>query len=186
MSQYPNLKPISASSIMNISNNNEQIHFLNCITYDYQDNGNNEEWKDYYSYLLIPENYALEFNLYKCNLQEFLNKEKNKINGENVRLNVIDCYISFRDHNHPFVQWIIEFEGNRLKDQVNTYENIIEPETIEYPIFSLYIFQPTFVVTDIISSIQHKLNSAKRIIQFSGDKGDSLNGYEAISFKLHS
>ena len=181
MSEYQNLKPIFASSIMRISINNAKLNFSNVITYDYRDLKGNSEWKNYFSYLKEPANYNSELNLYWKNLQAILDEEINKINKNKVCLKIIHCTIQFRDQNHPFVQWIIEFEGDYNAGQ-NFYENYVEKEILEYPIYSLYIFQKPLIVSKVITSLNYKIGDSKRLVEYYGKPSDKLDGYEALVF----
>ena len=47
MSEYQNLKPIFASSVMRISKKESKLKFSNTITYDYFDIEKGKNWKNY-------------------------------------------------------------------------------------------------------------------------------------------
>ena len=57
MSEYNNLKPIFASSVMKISKNNLKLIFSNTITYDYLDLEKDTTWKSYMEFLKNTSNY---------------------------------------------------------------------------------------------------------------------------------
>ncbi|MHA1901737.1 MAG: hypothetical protein ACTSW5_12650, partial [Promethearchaeota archaeon] len=137
--------------------------------------------KNYFSYLKEPANYNSELNLYWKNLQAILDEEINKINKNKVCLKIIHCTIQFRDQNHPFVQWIIEFEGDYNAGQ-NFYENYVEKEILEYPIYSLYVFEKPLTVSKVITSLNYKIGDSKRLVEYFGEPNDKLDGYEAIQF----
>ena len=105
-----------------------------------------------------------------------------KINEEEVYLKVIHCTIQFHDKNHPYVQWIVEFEGKYVDGQ-NIYENFVEDEILEYPIYSLYLFEKPLCVKKIDTSLKYKLGEENRIVEYFGEQNDKLEGYEAIIFQ---
>ncbi|QEE18068.1 hypothetical protein DSAG12_03906 [Promethearchaeum syntrophicum] len=182
MSEYQNLKPIYASSAMRISKIGTKLKFSNMITYDYFDIEKDNIWKNYKEFLKKPSNYESELQLYWSNLQSILDDEINKINEEEVFLKIIHCTIQFRDICHPYVQWIIEFEGNSVEGQ-NIYENYVDDEILEYPIYSLYVFEKPLAVTKIFTSLQYNLSGSNRIIEYFGEPNNKLDGYEAIFFQ---
>ncbi|MHA1475303.1 MAG: hypothetical protein ACTSQ5_08960 [Promethearchaeota archaeon] len=182
MSEYQDLKPISASSVMRISKKESKLKFSNTIIYDYVDIENDKKWKNYKEFLKIPSNYKSELQLYWDNLQTILDSEINKINEEEVHLKIIHCTIQFRDKTHSYVQWIVEFEGKYVNGQ-NIYENFVDDEILEYPIYSLYLFEKPLSVKKIVTSLKHKLGEKNRIVEYFGDLNDKLDGYEAIIFQ---
>ena len=184
MSEYQNqnLKPIFASSVMRISKKESKLKFSNTITYDYLDIEKDKIWENYKEFLNNPTNYNSELQLYWNNLQTILNQEINKINGEEVSLNVIHCTIQFHDKSHPYVQWIVEFEGNYV-DGKNIYENFVDDEILSYPIYSLYLFEKPLAVKKIDTSLKYKLGESSRIVEYFGELNDKLEGYEAIIFQ---
>jgi len=182
MSEYQNLKPIFASSVMRISKKESKLKFSNTITYDYLDLEKGNTWKNYKEFLNSPTNYNSELQLYWENLQTILDSEINKINEEEVFLKIIHCTIQFHDKTHPYVQWIVEFEGNYVDGQ-NTYENFVEDEILEYPIYSLYLFEKPLTVKKIVSSLKYNLGGSSRIVEYFGELNDRLEGYEAIFFQ---
>ena len=182
MSEYQNLKPIYASSIMRISKKESKLKFSNTITYDYFDLEKDTIWKNYQEFLKKPPNYEAELQLYWNNFQTILDEEINKINEEEVLLKVIHCTILFRDNFHPYVQWIVEFEGNSVDGQ-NFYQNYVDEEILEYPIYSLYIFEKPLVVKKIVTSLQYNISRSNRIIEYFGEPNNKLDGYEAIFFQ---
>ena len=181
MSEYQNLKPIFASSVMRISKKESKLKFSNTITYDYLDIEKGKNWKNYKEFLKKPSNYTSELQLYWNNLQSILDDEINKINEEEVFLKVIHCTIQFRNKNQPYVQWIVEFEGNSVDGQ-NIYENYVDNEILEYQIYSLYLFEKPLTVKKIVTSLKYNLGGSNRIIEYFGEPNDKLEGYEAIIF----
>ena len=182
MSEYQNLKPIFASSVMRISKKELKLKFSNTITYDYLDIEKGNTWKNYKEFLNSPTNYNSELQLYWDNLQTILDQEINKINDEEVYLKVIHSTIQFHDKTHPYVQWIVEFEGKYVDGQ-NIYENFVEDEILEYPIYSLYLFEKPLTVKKIVTSLKYNLGGSSRIVEYFGELNDKLEGYEAIIFQ---
>ncbi len=186
MSHYPNLEPIFASSIMHVITIPGKVKFLNTITYDYKDLTSNphlgqDGYRSYYDFLKISKNFNEELNLAWNNMQTFLNEEENFINQIEASQHVKHCNIYFRDAEHPFIQWLIEFEGP-LKKGDNVYFNVIPPETLTYPIYSIYSFQPPLQVAEVVSSMKFNLNKSQGIIEYYGETGDELEGEEEITF----
>ena len=183
MSEYNDLKPISANSVMKISRNNLKLVFSNTITYDYLDLEKDTTCNSYREFLKDPSNYESEIELYWENFQTILDGEINKVNGKEVYLKVIHCTIQFRDFLHPFVQWLIEFNGKYVSGE-NIYENYLEEdEILEYPIHSRYIFQEPLTVKEIKSSLKYKIENSNRIVEYFGNTNDLLENYEAIKFQ---
>lgn len=178
MSEYPNLIPIFASSTMQIS---YQGQFRQIIIYDYQDFTLNPEDEGYYAYVHHQNNLEKEIQLYWSNLQEFLDMETNLVNDKKVKLRVQDCLLNFRSLKNPFVQWIIEFQGE-FQFGRNTYENWIEPDVLEYPIFSTYIFDQGIKVIEVMTELDYVIADNQRIINYYGKQGDQLGDHEVIIF----
>ena len=181
MNDYPEITPIFASSQMRITQVGRKVKFSNVIQYDYIDPGQNTAPHSYQLFLKNPRTLSREIEMYWSNLQTFLDEEQNLINNRRVALTVVHCSIFFRQPDRPCVQWVVEFEGS-IHPGKNIYENRIDPETLEYPIVSHYIFNTPLSVQAITSSIAHELNRTKRIIHYSGKTGDRLDGYESITF----
>ena len=181
MMNYSSLKPIFASAVMRIVKIEKKLCFSNIITYDYKDLGNDPLSANYRSYLQISRNLQSELEISKRNLQDFLDQEENLVNQKLAPQKIIHCSINFRDKTHPFIQWVINFEG-LAKDGINIYENYVEPETLEYPIYSLYEFCNPLIVKSVTSSLEHQIDPNHRIIEYFGDVGDDLDGYDAIKF----
>ena len=182
MSEYQNLKPIFASSVMRISKKESKLKFSNTITYDYLDLEKGKTWKNYKDFLNNPANYNSELQLYWNNLQMILDQEINKINQEEVFLKIIHCTIQFHDITHPYVQWIVEFEGNYV-DGKNIYENFVDDDILEYPIYSLYLFEKPLTVKKVDTSLEYNIGKSSRIVEYFGEPNDKLEGYEAIIFQ---
>ena len=188
MSIYPNLQPIFASSIMHVHQIGTSLKFSNVITYDYQDQtqSNNKQDKcdkcdNYYNYVQDTTNYNQEIQLYWENLQHFLDIEINLVNSAQAIQTIKHCSINFRTKSFPFVQWLVEFEGVS-KIGLNVYENEVDPERFEYPIYSLYIFHLPLVIKEVNSTMQYSLDQNQGIIEYYGDRGTLLEGYESITF----
>ncbi len=135
----------------------------------------------YERFLKDPQNYEKEIKLYWGNMQDFLDEEKNLINGEEVRLEVIDCTINFRDKFRPYVQWVIEFAG-KLHRGENNYENYVESEVLEYPITSTYIFEPPLKVTKVATTLKYQILKEGHLVEYHGETGELLSPYEKLEF----
>ncbi|HMF30228.1 MAG TPA: hypothetical protein VKK79_02345 [Candidatus Lokiarchaeia archaeon] len=206
MSEYAFLTPLFASSVMYVTTGG---HFLHRIVYDYVDKGKQGQKGSlgtkkfieapvqaklvsnrrqsphssfYIDFLENQSNYEKEIDLYWNNLQDFLGEEKNLVNGVEVKQEITACSIHFRDRRHPFVQWVVEFAGP-VREGPNTYENFIEPEELEYPIQSTYIFEPPLVVSTVETSLNYQILRDGHIVEFSGETGRKLGSYEKIEFR---
>ncbi len=204
MSEYPNLKPIYATAVMYIS---AAGHFNQVLVYDYRDLGELSPGTEssgkfiraklpsaaergrrsgprmsYKRFLQGPKNYEKEIKLYWGNMQDFLDDEKNLVNGEVVRLEVVDCCISFREKMLPFVQWVIEFTG-KLHDGENSYENYVESEPLEYPIQSTYILESPLKATKVSTTLEYQILKDGHLIEYHGETGALLSTYEKLIFK---
>jgi hypothetical protein len=181
MSEYTALKPYYATSRIQIS---KKGHFTQIIQYDYHDQGQKHaRGTDYYSYLQNPQNYDFELNLYWENMQYFLDHEKNYINGKVITQEVKHCSIQFRTKKMPFVQWVVEFEGI-FNPGLNVYENQIEPDILEYPIYSIYIADDPLYIVDIQTNLRFELDNSHRIVEYFGEKGDVVGPVEIIKIKI--
>ena len=179
MSQYPDLHPLFASSTMHVQKIENSLHFSNVITYDYVEA---EGTKDsYYNFLKLSKNYDREVQLYWENLQLFLDKEVNLVNDREAFQSITHCNIYFRSPTQPFVQWVVNFKGT-AQTGTNTYENEVDPESLTYPIYSLYVVHPPLKILSIESSMQFNVNKQSGIIEYYGEIGDTLEGFEKITF----
>ncbi len=186
MSEYIGLEPRYATSQMRITANSRdyKLNFNNLITYYYEDFQNDPDWASYRDYLKSEENYQREISTYWENLQMFLDEETNIVNGEEVKLRIIHTNIIFPRKETPLVQWTVEFDGP-LNEGINTYENMIEEEVLEYPVYSLYIFEKPMKVKTVESTLEYILDPNKRIIEYYGSVRDVLGEYEKIQFTLN-
>lgn len=205
MSDYPGLKPVYAAATMYISAGGR---FSQVLVYDYKDSGEllpgtessgkfirtklpsaSERGRrtnprmTYERFLKDPHNYEKEIKIYWGNMQDFLDEEKNLINGEEVHLEVVDCTINFRDKFRPYVQWVIEFTG-KLHEGDNNYENYVESEVLEYPIRSTYIFEPPLKVTKVATTLKNEILKDGHLVEYHGETGELLSPYEKIEFQV--
>ncbi len=205
MSDYPGLKPVYAAATMYISAGGR---FSQVLVYDYKDSGEllpgtessgkfirtklpsaSERGRrtnprmTYERFLKDPHNYEKEIKIYWGNMQDFLDEEKNLINGEEVHLEVVDCNINFRDKFRPYVQWVIEFTG-KLHEGENRYENYVESEVLEYPICSTYIFEPPLKVTKVATTLKNEILKDGHLVEYHGETGELLSPYEKIEFQV--
>jgi hypothetical protein len=168
---------------MRIATRSNRLHFSNIITYDYVDLATNPSYKNYQQFLKDPTNYDTEIETYWQNLQGFLDEEANKVNGTRVTMDITFCSIGFREPLKPFVQWVIEFEA-KAKPGINIYENNIESEILEYPIYSLYILASPLKVKRVQTTLDYAIDETGRFIEYFGDAGQKLGEYECIELSL--
>jgi hypothetical protein len=181
MEEYHDLKPLYASALMYISLSG---HFLDTIIYDYVDLNSDQSTKsNYYKYIQQINNYQHEKQIYWKNLQSFLDEERNLINNQEVHLDIIDVSIHFRDTQHIYVQWIIEFNGTFHRG-LNSYENYIEPEILEYPISSTYIFESPLKVAQVSTELSYEIVNHGQIVRYEGKTGQKLGNHEKIQFRF--
>ncbi len=174
MSEYPELTPLSAFAIMHITTNG---FFNNIVQYHYLDSQ-----EGYAEFLQDPLNYNKEISLYWDNLQDFLDEEKALVNDEEVYLKIVDCDVFFPQSERPCVQWIIQFEG-KLHSGTNVYENFVEPDTLEYPIDSIYILEPPMKCLDVHTRLEHRFQNENQMVVFHGDKGLTIGKHEKFLFQ---
>ena len=60
----------------------------------------------------------------------------------------------------------------------------MDPESLTYPIYSLYVVHPPLKINSIESSMQFNVNKQSGIIEYYGETGDTLEGVEKIIFDL--
>ena len=166
---------------MNIHLHRKTVYFTNFITYDYEDVLGSSEWRSYREYLTTSSNYNKEIQLYWNNLQVYLDHEVNEINGKRVNLDITHCAIEFRDNFNPYVQWLVNFSGS-LVDGLNSYENIIQEEILEYPIYSLYVLHYPLQIEKIDSQLEYAINKPVNLVEFYGEKGKKVGPYEGMFF----
>jgi hypothetical protein len=177
---YTALEPIFAASRMHVGRNG---HFTQIMTYDYRDKGQKTKFgSDYWAFLENPLNMQNELTIYQENLQGFLDAEKNYINGHAITQKIQHCSIQFRTRKDVSVQWIIEF-GHPFKDGLNIYENMIEVETLEYPIYSIYILEEGLRIAEIRSKLSYTIEESRRIIEFRGKTGEQIGPQEMMHFQ---
>ena len=181
MSEYTNLKPIYGSSIMFITPDiaNLKIYFKNIIIYDYFDVY--DGYENYMEYLEDPIKFQQEIDMYWKNMQYFLDHEVNKVNEKDVALHVSNTNIMFRKDNLPYVQYTVEFQGD-LETGLNVYENHISEDVLDYPIHSQYILNTPLKIIKVQSNLDYEITDSNQIVEYYGEKGDSLSNYEAIFF----
>lgn len=178
---YTALVPVFACSRMYI---NRIGHFSHIMEYDYKDNGQKTAFgSDYYAYLQNKHNYMEEISSLQEKLQYYLDNEHNFINKHPVHQKISLCSIQFRARNLPFVQWAIEFEG-KFQKGINLYENEIETETLEYPIYALYILEIPLKLIDIKTHLSLTIDPSHRFLEFRGNIGDVLGPKESIELQL--
>ena len=82
----------------------------------------------------------------------------------------------------PLLNGSVEFKGELVLG-TNIYENIIDPETLTYPIDSVYVFDARLEVVDINSHLLSEISSNRRVIEYHGNVGKKVGPREILRFK---
>ena len=181
MKIYPYLIPISATSTMNIAKNGK---FWQSIVYRYEDGNFDQTQNNYKHYLKNSTNFQNELLLFSQNMQNILDSERNYVNDTQVYPKVINCAIFFLQPKISEVQWSIEFQGPfKLGD--NIYSSYIDTATLDYPIHSIYVFDSMIEVQTVTTSLSYRADQSKRVVEYWGKKGEYLQDFEQISFRLY-
>lgn len=147
------------------------------IIFDYIDSNT------YYWNLLSDElKFNMELNKLMNNMQSFLDNEEVKINGKIVYPKVIGIDIGFRGSPEtPYIAFYISFKGE-LRRGINYYENIYEPEVVEYDYCVTWIFTGGLKVIKANVGVAYDIIADGRMLMFSMHKNSLTPGYERIEF----
>ncbi|MEM0014719.1 MAG: hypothetical protein QXS42_03890 [Zestosphaera sp.] len=123
-----------------------------------------------------------ELELMRGNMQSFLDEEVVKINGVDVRPEVLLVDVGFRGSlKRPYIEFLIHFRGD-LVDGVNTYENTYNAEVATYDYSVAWVFPPGFEVVDAEVGVTHRIEPPN-VLKFRVEKGFKTPGYERIRFR---
>jgi len=169
-----NIRPVHAICHFTVSRNGE---FNQILIYDYYDP------KGYYAKLLHKPK-ALRNNLLKItlNMQEFLNEEIVKINGEVAKPKVTNTQLIHRGFkDSPSIVFTIRFSG-KLRRGVNVFENLSSEEEAPYDFETTWIFPLRSRVLETL--LRGYVNTYGNIVIIDVRKGEKVGGYEKIIFKI--
>ncbi len=125
-----------------------------------------------------------ELNRVANNMQSFIDEEIVKINGRKVYPKVSWVDLGFRgSENRPYIVFYINFKGD-LRRGVNIYENIYEPEHVEYDYTVTWVFTGSLKVLGAYLGVEYDILADGKILTFSTYKGFNTPGYEKIEFRL--
>lgn len=117
-------------------------------------------------------------------MQNFLDEERNVVNGERVYPEVLDVLIEFSVDPSLFsFTWLISWQGPISGSKSQVYEAIIEPAILDYNIDSMYIFPQGTRVVEVISSLDHD-NEISHVLIYKGKKGQEVDEIERITWLL--
>ncbi len=146
------------------------------IIFEYIDND-----CEYAELIKDPVKLREEIRILKRNMQDFLDEEVVKINGEETRPYVVKVTVGLAGSRYrPFINYIIKFHCD-LKPGLNTYENYYEPETAEYDYIVTWVFPEGVRVLEADLGVGYEVGP-NNVLKFSVKKGFTLPGYEKISF----
>ena len=169
------LIPIFASSFMTITASGE---FLQTLVYDYY-----EKTGKYHKKIQTDRDFFLnEINDITQNMQGFMDKCQNKVNGKSVHPSVIESDIDFKNNTLPYFSWIIKFKGE-LQPGLNTYESKIDEEELEYDISSIYLFEESLTPETVDTMLHNEVSKEKHMVKYWGNRGEMVGPNEIIRFK---
>ena len=140
---------------------------------------------DYYDYLSDYEAQLREEKEARRRMQEFMDEERVIVNGVETRTIVDTARVVFRGsrRRHSLVFHArIPYEPI---DGLNVYEDYYEPETAEYPYTVYWIAQPCGKIRSVETPGYVARLARGRIVEIMIDKGERLDGYEAVEFEAH-
>jgi len=149
------------------------------VVFDYIDEG-----LHYWNLLSHEDRLNEELNSIVDNMQSFIDEEVVKINGKRVfpKINGVD--LGFRGlESRPYIKFYISFKGE-LRRGMNVYEDLYEPEYVEYDYTVTWIFTGNLKVLRAYFGVEYDVLADGKIIIFSMPKGSNTPGYEKIEFKL--
>lgn len=175
MENFRKVIPIYGQGFFTVTNDGL---FTQVIIFDYYD-------PEHY-YLSILENedkYEEEIQKLADNMQEFLNEEEILINGIQAQPIVTAVNLEHRgEPENPVITFIINFKG-MLKYGINVFENHYEAETLDYDYTVYWIFSPNMRIIKVEPEYSADLLS-RNILIMSGHKGERVNGFERIIFRM--
>ena len=169
------IEPLHAHCFFSVSKKGE---FHQYLVYDYYD-----EEGCYAELLHKPREYRREMAKLAQNMQEELDKEIVKVNGERVYPRVMAIAMEHRGSRQlPYIAWIIKFKG-KLKKGINIFENLSEEEIAQYDYEVVWCFPlRTKIINVEVKGECEVLNGPT--IMIWARKGMKVGGLERIVFKL--
>ena len=161
--------PIYASGFFNFDINGTVTQFT---TFYYID-------KSGYYISLSKKEVKKELKIIRRNLQEFVDQEDIRINGEKVKAYVKWVKIRLLDKNHPIIEFIVQFSG-KLRKGINEYYNTYEEEIAEYPYEAIWVLPGRIIRAEMAGEIKIKRN----ILRLKVKKGTRVGGREGITFLI--
>lgn len=181
------LKPRHGRSTIHVAHDNAgRIDFSQILTYFYEDT---TEKNDYYQRAKNDDDFIpREQDVLGGNMQTFLNKEKNIVNGKKVRPKVVHVDISY-ESNPRFIifSWLIQWSGKESDSEsgMHAYESSVDPAVLEYNVQSYYHFPDNAKIMNITSSLAHEVIE-DHIIIYKASKGDKVRSSEKIKWMIES
>ncbi len=170
------VKPIHAQGTFVVCENG---YVTQEVIFDYVDEG-----LYYWNLLRDEDRLNEELSLAATNMQSFIDEEVVRINGRRVSPNVVGVDLGFRgSESRPYLTFHIIFKGD-LRRGVNIYEDVYEPEYVEYDYTVTWIFTGNLRVLKAYLGVEYDILADGRILVFSAFKGFNTPGYEKIEFKL--
>ncbi|RLE82568.1 MAG: hypothetical protein DRJ51_01010 [Thermoprotei archaeon] len=171
-SSFEKVEPIHALGFFNLLRDGivNQI-----VIFDYYDPGE-YYWSKFQSHELEDE-----LEIISENMQEFLDEEEVKINGEEVHPCVKEVDLIFRRKKYPSIIFFIEFAGI-LRSGLNTYENRYGETVTEYDYEFYWIMPPDFRIREVL--VDGDYNISGNILMVWVSKGSLIKGYEKIVFEV--
>jgi hypothetical protein len=169
------LIPIFASSFMTITASGE---FLQTLVYDYY-----EKTGKYHKKIQTDRDFFLnEINDITQNMQGFMDKCQNKVNGKSVYPKVIESDIDFKNNTIPYFSWIIKFRAD-LQSGLNVYESKIDEEELEYDISSIYLFEESLTPETVETMLHNEISKEKHMVKYWGNRGELVGPKDILRFK---
>ncbi len=169
------MKPIYAQGYYFISLVGNEWHFWEIINYYYFD-----EKAEMAELVHRPFDYAEEVERARLALQEEIDKEKVKVNGERVKVEVKQAVLEFLAFAEiPYYTFVLEFKGP-YKEGENCFENEFEEWIAEYDYEAYWLAPKGWAFTEALTSCDYEVSEDGSVLSIWCRKGDRVRGYEKI------
>ncbi|WP_228546746.1 hypothetical protein [Hyperthermus butylicus] len=151
------------------------------IVFDY-----NDPLGYYEAVLRNPKLYEEETLKLYYGMQELVDQEEVKVNGERVRPKVAMVDIGFRGRSsRVYIVFALRFRAP-IRPGVNVYENRYEPEPIEYDYEAYWVFPPgsRILEVDMGTGSEDWEIVDDNVLAIYGKRGGRTGGYEKIVFRM--
>lgn len=153
--------------------------FTESIVFEYSDPD-----REYERVLKDEQLLREELRVLKANMQSFIDEERLRVNGVEVKPKVVDVDVGFTDSvERPYINFIVVFNAPLRLGGLNVYEDEYEPEEAEYDYIVKWVLPRGGRVVEADFGFEYVVGP-DNVLRFRVRKGEVTPGRERMVFYL--